>query len=203
MTIRKGEPWGAPGALPDDGVVVSSDAEAADIVWSARRDGSPVPVLGLAGGDLHRTLGGRADVSRLHSDDAMTFPVDLGEALLDGRLHVFVAHLVARRPLWLGRAVVAMNAAWLGDLNVGPKAHPNDGLLDITDARLRPGELLAARRRAKTGSHLPHPRLTMRRTPAEQLRFDRPTPVWLDGRKVGSFRDISVRAAPDALTVVV
>jgi hypothetical protein len=203
MTIRKGEPWGAPGALPPDGVVVTSDVEVADLVTAARRDRHDPPVVGLAGGDLCRTLGGRGDRERLGSGEAMTFPIDLGEVLLDGGLHVFAAHLVARRRLWVGRAVVVMNAAWLGDLNLGPKAHPNDGLLDVTEARLRPGELLAVRRRARSGSHLPHPRLTMRRTGAEQVRFERPTPVWLDGRRVGSFREISVRAAPDALTVVV
>lgn len=203
MTIRKGEPWGAPGALPADGVVVTTDAEAAELVTEARRTSTPLPVLGLAGGDLSRTLGGRGDRARLGSDEAMTFPVDLGEALLDGRLHFFVAHLVARRPLWRGRSVVVMNAAWVGDLNLGPKAHPGDALLDVTQASLRVRELPAVRRRARSGSHLPHPRMTMRRTAAEQVRFERPTPVWLDDRRVGSFRDVSVRVVPDGLTVVV
>lgn len=203
MTIRKGEAWGAPGALPRHGVVVRSDAEAMDVVTAARRANEPVPPLGLLGGDLCRTLGGLGDEARLRSGEAMTFPVDLGEVLLDGRLHFFVAHLVARRRWWTGRIVVVMNANWLGELDLGPRSHPNDGLLDTSDARLRRTELLAARRRARTGSHVPHPRITTRRTPAEHFRFDRPVPVHLDGRRVGDFRDISVRAEPDALTVVV
>jgi hypothetical protein len=174
-----------------------------DIVTAARRANEPVPPLGLLGGDLCRTLGGRGDEGRLRSEEAMTFQVDLGEVLLDGTLHFFVAHLVARRSLWLGRAVVAMNAAWLGALNLGPKAHPGDGLLDVTDGRLRPGELLAARARAKLGAHMPHPRMSMRRVPAEQVHFDDPVVVRLDGRPVGSFRDLSIRVDPDALTVVV
>jgi hypothetical protein len=203
MAIRKGEAWGEPGSLPRHGVVVRSDDEAMDIVAAARRAGEPVPPLGLLGGDLCRTLGGRGDEGRLRSEEAMTFPVDLGEVLLDGTLHYFVAHLVARRAFWLGRGVVAMNAAWFGALNLGPKAHPGDGLLDFTDGRLRPGELLAARARAKLGAHVPHPRLKVRRVPAEQFHFDRPVPVRLDGRPVGSFRDLSVRVEPDALTVVV
>lgn len=203
MSIRKGEAWGDPGALPRHGVVVASDDEARDIVTAARRAKEPIPPLGLVGGDLCRTLGGRGDRERLRSDEAMTFPVDLGEVLLDGTMHLFVAHLVARRPFWLGRGAVAMNAAWLGDLNLGPKAHPGDGLLDITEGRLPPGQLLAARRRARTGSHVPHPGLRMQRVPAAQLAFERPVPVHLDGRLVGSFRNISVRVEPDALTVVV
>ena len=203
MSIRKGEAWGAPGALPRHGVIVDSDDAARTIVTAARRAQEPIPPLGLVGGDLCRTLGGRGDRDRLRSEHAMTFTVDLGEALLDGTLHLFVAHLVARRPFWLGRAVVAMNAAWLGDLNLGPKAHPGDGLLDVTDGRLPPGQLLAARRRARLGTHVPHPGLRVSRVPAIQCSFDRPTTVRLDGRPVGEFRALSIRVEPDVLTVVV
>jgi hypothetical protein len=203
MSIRKGEAWGAPGALPRHGVIVASDDEARDIVTAARRANEPIPPLGLVGGDLCRTLGGRGDRARLRSDEAMTFPVDLGEVLLDGTLHLFVAHLVARRTLWLGRTLVAMNAAWLGDLNLGPKAHPGDGLLDITDGKVPPGQLLTARARAKLGSHVPHPGLRMQRVPAAQFELDRPVPVHLDGRLIGSFRNLSIRVEPDALRVVV
>src|SRR5918911_1706935 len=154
MTIKKGESWGAPGALPDDGVLVRTDAEAREQLTAARRDKRPFPVLGLLGGDLCRTLGGTGDEARLRSSDAMTFTIDLGEALLDGRLHLFVAHLVAHRTLWLRQQLAVMNAAWLGDLNLGPRAHPNDGLLDISEGTLPFGQLLLARRRARTGAHL-------------------------------------------------
>jgi hypothetical protein len=203
VTIRKGEPWGEPGPLPDDGVLVRSDAEARAVLTAARRDKVPFPTLGLLGGDLCRTLGGRGEEARLRSSEAMTFPMDLGEVLLDGRLHLFVSHLVARRRAWQGRCVVAMNAAWLGDLNLGPKAHPNDGLLDVTEGSLGWRERLEARRRARVGAHLPHPRLVLHRTKATQLAFSRPVPVRLDGELVGSFRDLSMRVEPDAIRVVV
>src|SRR5690606_21746422 len=67
VTIRKGEPWGEPGALPEDGIVVRSDAEARAVVTAARRAGEPVPPLGLLGGDLCRALGGTGDEARLRS----------------------------------------------------------------------------------------------------------------------------------------
>src|SRR5437868_11707725 len=130
MPIAKGAPWGEAGSLPDDGVVVRSDAEARRVAEEARRAGRPVPPLGLLGGDLCRTLGGPGDERRLRSPDAVRFPVDLGEALLDGRLHVFVAHLVARTRGW-GHVVAAMNAQFLGAWVLGPRAHPDDGLLDV------------------------------------------------------------------------
>lgn len=203
MTIEKGVPWGSPGRLPADGAVVRSDAEARVVVEAARRAGRPVPPLGLLGGDLCRTLGGTGDAARLRSADAMTFSVDLGAALVDGRLHWFVAHLVARRSWWRGRAVSVMNAQWLGRWDLGPRSHPDDGLLDISDADLSLSQRLAARRRLPLGTHVPHPDIATRRTAAWQTDLRPPLDVWLDGEKLGRARELSVRVEPDALTVVV
>lgn len=202
MTIAKGTPYGQPGPLPDDGVVVASDAEARDVLEAAHRAGRPYPALGLLGGDLWRTLGGQTDPAHLRSGRAVTFPVDLGQVLADGRLHLFVAHLVARTPWW-GRAVVAMNAQWLGDWNLGPRAHPGDGRLDCYQAALGLRSRVQVRARLHHGAHLPHPGITERRVPALQLDLPRPRPLRLDGTLVGSARTLSVRVEPDALRVTV
>jgi hypothetical protein len=204
MTIEKGQPWGAVARLPPGGVVVASDAEARRAVEEARFHQAPLPVLGLVGGDLWRTLGGHgpADPRRLHSDDAMTFSVDLGEVLIDGRLHFFVAHVVAHSPAWR-RSFVAMNAQWRGTWDLGPRSHPNDGLLDTYDARLGWSDLWKVRARLPLGAHLPHPGITARRVPACQVDFARPLTVEVDGVAVGSGSALSLRLEPDALTVVV
>lgn len=195
--IAKGQPWGAPGELPEGGVVVRSDIEAATVLGDARRERRPFPALGLLGGDLCRTLGGGG-----RELQGVRFTVDLGEVLLDGRLHMFVAHLVARDLLW-ARAFVAMNAQWLGRWNLGPRAHPNDGLLDTYDSHLPLGQLLPVRARLHHGAHLPHPGIKERRTAAVQVELERPLPVRLDGKAVGRARVISVRVETDALTVVI
>jgi len=202
MPIAKGEAWGAPGSLPPGGLVVASDAAARAIVEDARRSGRPLPALGLVGGDLCRTLGGPGDRDRLTSGSATTFSVDLGAVLADGKLYWFVAHLVARTPWW-GDAFVAMNAQWLGSWNLGPRAHPGDGLLDTYRARLSVGDRARVRARLHHGTHLPHPGISQARTQAVQVRFQRPHRLWLDGEPVGRVRHVSVRVEPDALTVVV
>jgi diacylglycerol kinase family enzyme len=202
VTIERGRAWGRPGALAGDGVVVRSDAEARRVVEAAHRQHRPIPPLGLLAGDLCRTLGGPGDERRLRSADAVTFTVDLGAALLDGRLHWFVAHLVARNRGWT-RVVAAMNAQWLGPLNLGPRAHPGDGLLDTYQARLSPADVLRVRARAGAGAHLPHPGVRERRAAAVQVELDRALPVWLDGERAGRARTLSLRVEPDALTVVV
>ena len=38
-----------------------------------------------------------------------------------------------------------MNAQWLGDWDLGPRSHPNDGLLDVTDGTLPFGDRWKAR----------------------------------------------------------
>jgi hypothetical protein len=196
--ISKGSSYGEPGRpLPDGGVVVGSDGEARRVLESARREGRPLPPLGLTGGDLCRTLGGPTP------GGDVAFTVDLGEVLIDGRLHLFVAHLVARSRLW-GYAFAAMNAQWHGSWNLGPRAHPNDGLLDTYEARLRPGDLWKVRARLGHGAHLPHPRITERRVEALQVDLPRALVVVLDGDEVApAARRLSLRVEPDALTVVV
>ncbi len=203
MTIRKGEEWGSPGPLPDDGVVVRSDAEARAVVTAARRTSAPLPTLGLLGGDLARTCGATGDEARLRDAQARTFPVDLGEVLVDGSLHFFVAHLIARRSWLRGRIVAAMNAQFLGSWDVAPRSHPNDGRLVLLDADLSLGDRFKARSRLPTGTHLPHPGISERRVKAVQLDLAPGTKVWLDGECVGPARALSVRVVPDALRVVV
>jgi len=203
VTIRKGEAWGVAAPLPADGVVVRSDAEASAIVATARTAGHPVPAIGLLGGDLCRSLGGRGDAQRLRSADAMTFRCDLGVVSLDGEEHVFVAHAAAHRGWWRGRALVVMNAAWLGRWNLGPKAHPGDGLLDVSVASVPRGQRRAVERRLRLGAHLPHPSIRATRVPAGEWDLGRATPVYLDGVRVGHARHVVARVEPDALTVVV
>jgi hypothetical protein len=202
MPIEKGEEWGRHALLPADGVVVHSDAAARAIVEQARRDKAPLPPIGLAGGDLCRTLGGTGDERRLRSEAAMAFDVDLGSALVDGRLVFFLAHLVARARTWT-RAVAAMNAEFLGAWDVAPRAHPGDGLLDVIDADLVLSDLLPIRARLRTGTHLPHPRIRVRRTGAAQFDLPRRLAVRVDGVALGTAHTLSIRVEPAAVTVYV
>jgi hypothetical protein len=204
MPIRRGEIWGHPGPLPADGVVVRTDAAARAEVAAARAAGRPVPPLGLLGGDLCRTVGGRGDETRLRSPEAQQLPVDLGVAVLDGgEPQVFVAHAVARHSWWRGRVVVAANAAFVGGRNLAPRAHPNDGRLDLLDGDLRTGDRLKAWRRLATATHVPHPGIAERRVRQVTLRFERPVPVRLDGDVVGRCRVLELVVEPDGLLVVV
>ncbi|MBC8364473.1 MAG: hypothetical protein H8E59_05695 [Actinobacteria bacterium] len=203
MSIERGRDWGSRGPLPEDGVVVASNADLLDLVTRHRRAGSQIPPVALTGGDLWRTLGGAKGVERWRGELGQRLRVDLGTALLDGRLHWFCSHLVARRSWLRGRTWVAANAAHLDTWNIAPRAHPADGLLDVLDADLAVGQRIGAHRRLPGGNHVPHPEIRYTRTRAEQVEFDRPTPIWLDGRRTGTARRLSVRLDGEALLVVI
>jgi hypothetical protein len=189
--------------LPANGVVVRTDAEARHLVEPARRSGTVLPALGLLGGDLARSVGATGDVDRLHDGRGVLLPVDLVSALLDGKQHWFVAHLIAKRTWWRGRLVAVMNAQWHGALDVAPRSHPNDGRIDVLDADMPILERVKARSRLHTGTHVPHPAIEQHRVAAWATTFDPPLNVWLDGERYGSVRELVVRVEPDALSVVV
>jgi hypothetical protein len=203
VTVEKGVDWGGTGPVPDDLVLVHTDAEARAAVVAARATGLSLPTLGLLGGDLARTLGGRGgDGDRLRESGTLA-TVDLGVAVLDGTPHPFVAHLVARRSWWRGRVVAVMNAQFIGRWDVAPRGHPGDGRLDVLDGDPGLGDRWKARSRLPAGTHVPHPDIGQTRAATWSTTFDRPTPVRLDGELVATVLAVEVTVEPDALHVVV
>jgi len=203
MTIRKGTTWGGPTApLPARASVFHSDAALASW-WAAQRHQDHPLIVGLAGGDLHRTLGS-PDPERMWTEAAWAFPLDLIAVTLDDRQCWGAAHVIAGgTPLFRSWTAAVMNAAFAGDANLGPRAHPNDGLLDVTIGRLSPLDRRRAAARMGHGAHLPHPALTTTRAARWEVHRDVAVAVRIDGEPVGTAHTIRVEVIPDAVTVVV
>ncbi|MEY2418243.1 MAG: hypothetical protein QOG90_923 [Actinomycetota bacterium] len=192
MVIKPGQPWGEPAGHTAEEVVADSDRAMSRALDEARRGNHPFPTFRVTGGDLFRTLGGAS---------GMAFPLDVGEVLIDGRLHFFAAHVLIQPTGWR-HFVVAMNTPWMGEWNFGPKAHPNDGVLDVYEANLNRFEWRQVRRRLPTGSHLPHPRIEGHRTKAMMFEFAKGAAVKIDGEAVGAAKHFALRVLPDAITVI-
>jgi hypothetical protein len=211
VTIRRGQEWGTAGPLAAGAPVARTDGEVADLAAAAVAEGTALGEVGLLGGDLHAALGSPPhDEDDLRSGRGIRLPVDLGEVVVDRgdglvARHLFLAHAVAGagRRRWARRTIVAMNGTHLGSADLGPRAHPNDGLLDITDGRVPRSQVRAAARRELTGSHLPHPGILERRTASYEVLDERELPIHVDGRLIGAATHFEFRCLPDALVIVV
>jgi hypothetical protein len=202
VTIRKGEPWGAAVASPDGLPVMADDAALAAHVTAARRRGRRPSAVGVAGGDLARTMGGGS--AGRFPGTVTKAPVDVMCVQVPGTDQVTwaVAHVVARRG-WRGEVVFAMNAEFLGRFDVAPRSHPNDGKVDVlaVAAAMPLRARWQARRRARSGTHLPHPQLTVTHTATFERQFARPLQLWIDGQKWVRAGAVRVEVEPDAFDV--
>lgn len=215
MTIEKGEPWGS---TFDDEPPALTAVDDADLARLADQHSSPGkgPTIVVGSGDVASTIG--AESVLLAPDQSAArhhrYPMDLGSVSLGNRpghaeLTVpFVAHVLGSRPAsWWPEPLqwpelIVMNTPLAKGMRLGPRAHPNDGKLDITVGSLPWRERAEAKRRALTGSHLPHPRLDVRRRIADEFSPDRPLRVSVDGVDHGRWSWLSVRVLPDAFFLV-
>lgn len=201
MTIERGRSWGRAVSRPVDLVVVDDDPSLAAALSAI--EASPTSPRG---GDLARTLG----VTSARRDTLNEFPIDLLSVRLDGSPEPLIAcaHVIARSPWrrggwWRGPVLAVMNAEFVGEFDVAPRGHPNDGRVETFEAAasmpLR--HRLAARRRLRTGTHVPHPSITTRSVRGASWTFPQPLEVIVDGLRVGRASTIGVTVIADAAVV--
>jgi hypothetical protein len=198
MTISKGVDWGVPVTRPSDLRVATNDRDLANML----ADGSGRPTA-VSAGDVHRTVGARSLGDR---DELLELPFDLMQVSLDdAEPLIAVAHVLARGPWhvggwWRGDALAVMNAEFVGDLDVAPRGHPNDGRAETFRVGPEMGfrQRWEVRRRLPSAQHLPHPAITTRPIRSMTWDFDRPRVVILDGHPRGLVRRLRVEVQPDA-----
>jgi hypothetical protein len=206
MTIEPGMPWGRQVTRPDDLVIAHSDHVLARALTLQAG-----PPIAAAAGDLARTLGVRGNDRRTTINE---FPIDLIEVRLDAQTDrpneplVACAHVIVRSPWrrghwWRGPILAVMNAEFIGDWDVAPRGHPNDGRAEVfeVDASMSVRDRLGARRRLATGTHVPHPRITTRSVRAATWDFPRPLDVIVDGQPAGRASSLAITVQPDAANV--
>lgn len=216
---RGGATWGVP--LPDDGgpavEVTGGDADLAAAAACAP-EGCLIRFLPAAGADFARTLGIGPD-----GGPGLTMAVcdllDLGgggvavNAAVSGvppdrlRAHHRLRSVrveVDGRTVFAGRAttVVIANGQFLRGTDLVPRGHPGDGRAEVQVYALRRGERRPLRARLRTGSHLPHPRITQSTGRRVTVRWGhRGAPLEADGRPRRPAPTVEVGVRPGALRV--
>lgn len=199
MVIRRNEQWGERSVADASWPILPGDAALALHV--------PVVPARLSGGNLHRALGQPS--VRSEGEECTLVPVDVLEcAVREGmstRTLVAAADITVGRWLSRDRFVVLTNGGILGGLNLAPRAHPNDGEWDsmVMSGSMSVRDRISARRRARTGTHVPHPCLHLARFTSMTLLNDGHLCLVIDGRDAGRWDSVSLRVVPDARTVCV
>lgn len=188
------EQWGVAHDGPPDLTVEGSDAELATWVRdhpAALLRFSPSPgagsdVAGLLG--LRERLRGPASGAAAVATTAVPLDaVRLGDGNLAVNMIVLgtapdrlgrssrrreVDVIVDGERLFRGRAttVVVATGQYLRGLDVVPRGHPGDGIVEVQVYNLRGGERRAMRSRLGAGAHVPHPRISQRSAREVEVR---------------------------------
>ncbi|MFM7744482.1 MAG: hypothetical protein ACKO8T_02315 [Actinomycetota bacterium] len=178
MTIEKGASWGEVVAACDGGI--------------------------LATGDLARELG-VDDRKATHDGPWLRLPLDMitVEAVDSrGRHHerVVTSWLTAGSQMH-GDFLIVSSTSFVGGRRIFSRAHPNDGRLDWL--ALHPGmslrQRMAFRRRTRTGTHLPHPLVSVGTGGSLTRSFARPVTVRFESAEsMTNVVELTATIRPDA-----
>lgn len=199
MTIEKGANWGTEGFV--QAVRTSrSDKELSQVVAGGTGD------VQVQGGDTWIALGRPEAVQP--PCRSLQLPFDAIEVIVETERWVAFSSVVIRQPWtrggWLRGDVwvVSVTGIYRGR-HLTPRAHPNDGLLDVIhfDPAMSGRQRLTAWKRSLTGDHLPHRHLVVRRVTSADVSSTRRLDVFVDGHRVGSAQSVRLGILADHWTL--
>ena len=197
--IHRGQPWGIPAHMSDDVLIVENDQVLSRTDQTVR--------IFLTGGDIARSLGNPV-VPLIGSActevtiDAMQCDITTGNSQ---STRVIAASSIVVGNFWKGRYLIVSNAGWLGDSNVAPRAHPNDGKVEMLTiaSHMSLRQRFLARRKMHTGTHLPHPDLSSSQRATLTIDRHNGELLVIDGKNAGDWTSISIAVQPDYWRVLV
>lgn len=199
MTIRKGEEWGRHDKTPASFIIAEDDKDAATQ--------PPQTPFALCRGDMFTALG-RPRLP-VHHEECMVVTID---ALMcnvtsrDGSVESLNAFShVSIGSWWKGRHIIVSNSGFLSGMNITPRSHPNDGEFDVfsMDAHMPIKQRFLARRKSKTGTHVPHPNLSIVRGTTRTFSREKPQErLSIDGVAVPGWTEINISIHPDYWEVI-
>jgi YegS C-terminal NAD kinase beta sandwich-like domain len=107
-------------------------------------------------------------------------------------------------PRTAATTVAIMNGQFLGVLgavDLAPRGHPGDGRAEIVVIDVPPDQRREMRARLASGTHVPHPGITIVSGGTARIRFDRPVALTVDGHAIGSRSDVTVEVLPSHVSL--
>jgi diacylglycerol kinase family enzyme len=205
MTIRKGEEWGTRITAPEVITEVGGDGA---IATFGRDD-----IMSLFKGDLFDALGCPAIVQpgapcTLLEIDAFQCEITLKDGAVKKDIAASCIEIGSFAPR-IGRSsryVCISNAGIVRGRNLAPRAHPNDGFLDVLEVSesISLRNRIQALKRSATGTHLPHPDISARRSVDCEFHNESGSEILrIDRSKISSWNSIRITVIPDYWKIVV
>lgn len=174
MTIRKNEDFGSSISRPPNLIELHSDREIAHRY--VQRSGSEFDSsFTVTRGSIAQALG----IDRKITQSADTNSINMTQVTIDLikieyrtiANRILTHELICAGSVLLGRTricntlLIVSNSGIVNGRDVFPRAHPNDGLLDVLviDQEISLRQRLIAWHKSKIGVHLPHPQLHVSR----------------------------------------
>ena len=204
MPIAPGSPWGTTSPLPERAQFVSSDRELGTFLRDNTAQHIHARSFFMQSGDIPRSLG----VNRTSNDnECLRVVIDaLSVSYTDtsGVEHsdVCIGSLSITRRFLRGAVSVVTNSGYWRGHEVAPRAHLNDGKLDIFEVSgaMRWGQRRLMWQKTKLGTHLPHPLLKY--SQGDFFHWEgSPQRLSIDGHFVAMASKVSCRVQSDCVQV--
>ena len=209
MTIRKGDQWGEPCIAPTGLLEFATERE----LGRHLRDIGTIREAMLNSGTLIQALG---VTTRAPNREQIKVTIDLIKIGFTDHYGVnrddfAVGSVFLGRRSWLGDLYIVSNSGYLGARELLPKAHPNDGVMDVLAVKssMPYTQRLQAWRRIPTSSHIPHPDISTKQTEGFSWPLDeddvpnKSIRLVVDGEALGPVKSVRMHVIPDAITLYI
>ena len=160
-------------------------------------------MIGITGGNLFTSLGGNNALDYPTNSSVISCSIDIGcVSIGDDSFHFASSLLILKllRP-WASTGII--NTQVSNGNRYAPKAHPGDGFMEEIKSNLHMRQAVIARKKLKTGDHLPHPQLRLMKGRAFNYDFAKAQKIILDNKSIGRHKAFSVKVIPHAIQVIV
>jgi YegS C-terminal NAD kinase beta sandwich-like domain len=206
MPITPGSAWGVRCDAPTDSLLLRTDREVGVFLRDHNAKEIQSQPISYESGDLIKVLGldsalrGQQCLKVIVDAIAVEYEDTHGKKQHDvcfGSLHI------GKRYLQGALSIVSNSGCWRGR-EVAPRAHPNDGKLDIVEisAAMRWSQRRLAWKKTAAGAHLPHPLIQYSQGDFFQWKGASKRLV-IDGEFVAHVQKVSCRVQSDCLALFV
>jgi hypothetical protein len=204
MPVTPGSPWGVSVPAPKHARVLETDRQLGIFLRDSSAQQIHAQSLLMKAGDIPRALGVLNGVQRLEHVRVIVDAIAVSYTDMNGITHsdVCIGSLSIANRFLRGAITVVTNSGYWRGHEVAPRAHLNDGRLDIFEVSgaMRWSQRRLMWKKTSLGTHLPHPLLSY----SQGDFFDwkgRPQRLSIDGEFVATVTQVSCRIQSDCVQV--